>query len=149
MAWKFLMVAASAGLLAACASQGDSAGDSGSGEAPMMAEAEPAAAARGPQEIRGEAINTMLSGNTASGLWRGQPFTQYFNPNGATDFAINGQVVDVGRWWVREDGIYCSWWEATGNVCYGLKQQDATTLIWVPMDDMAPFPSTVSPGNNL
>lgn len=151
MAWKIVAIAVLSAGLTACANQGgsmdDGGGSYGGGE---TAAASDAAMESGPKEIRGDAIVETLSGNTASGLWKGRPFKQYFNPDGSTDFAMGGEVVDVGKWWVREDGIYCSWWQATGNVCYGLQAQDADTVIWIPEEaGEDPFPSTVATGNRL
>ncbi len=57
-------------------------------------------------------IIELLSGNTAVGTWIDHEYRQYFNEDGQTIYAQQGQRSSLGRWRVnRERNHYESWWE--------------------------------------
>ena len=49
-------------------------------------------------KLTGEEIETLLSGNTAHGLWDGAPYRQYFGPDGVTIYAQDGARSARGEW---------------------------------------------------
>ena len=54
-------------------------------------------------------IITLLSGNTAVGVWDGMDYRQYFDPAGTTIYAQTGSRSALGQWRVQSDEFQSLW----------------------------------------
>ncbi|WP_438955448.1 hypothetical protein [Cognatiyoonia sp.] len=69
-------------------------------------------------------IEALLSGNTAVGVWEGQNYRQFFNPDGTTIYAQEGVRSTVGQWRIEGDEYQSIWphdaeWEGWFVMEYG------------------------------
>ena len=70
-------------------------------------------------------IEELITGNTILGEWEGQPYAQYFDPNGTSNFhlqdgkSVARALASAQREMIREDGVN-SWPESwSGMVLFG------------------------------
>jgi hypothetical protein len=72
--------------------------------------------------IDGEAVATSLIPRavTAGELLYDDGATQTFDVNGDTTYVEADGRPTRGRWYVDEDGRFCSFWPPTYRACYGL-----------------------------
>lgn len=65
--------------------------------------------------LNAQDVDTLLRGNTITGTWSGETYTQYFSEDGATVYLQTNRRPEVGRWRVNQGtGEYESWWEQSG-----------------------------------
>ncbi len=60
-------------------------------------------------KLRGNEIDILLSGNTAVGVWEGNAYRQYFDPDGSTIYAQSGARSTRGQWRVEGDEYQSIW----------------------------------------
>ncbi len=97
--------------------------------------------------LSGDEIQTVLSGNTASGVQDGVAWRQYFAPSGATTYITQGRP-SLGQWSVRDD-YYCSTWPPFPSwSCYAVTMED-DHINFLPKEGGDPWPVRVLVGNQL
>ena len=76
-------------------------------------------------------IKVMLSGKTAISTGGGNPYRQYFDPDGSTLYLPEGAPADTGKWRTdRDKQLYCSWWERGGWSCYEIYETGEMEILW-------------------
>jgi hypothetical protein len=60
-------------------------------------------------KLRGDEIGFLLTGNTAVGLWEGNAYRQYFDPDGSTIYAQEGARSARGTWRVEGEEYQSRW----------------------------------------
>jgi len=87
-------------------------------------------AAAQDQPLTGDAIQTLLSGNTA--IADDDSYRQTFAADGTTIYAPAGGDPDAGLWRIEGDQ-YCSQWAGGGWDCYDV-EGTADHIIWISGD---------------
>lgn len=60
-------------------------------------------------KLRGSDIGILLSGNTAVGIWEGNAYRQYFDPDGTTIYAQDGARSTRGKWRIQGEEYQSIW----------------------------------------
>ncbi|MEM7073999.1 MAG: hypothetical protein AAGA28_07055 [Pseudomonadota bacterium] len=98
--------------------------------------------------VTGEALSRLLSGNTAVGDWNDDQYRQYFDPSGATIYAVKGKQPSRGRWRVSDDGAsYESLWNGPNWDAYEVVKTEAGHA-WVT-DSGTLYPFDMETGQQL
>ncbi len=92
-------------------------------------------------------ILSLLSGNTAVGVWEGATYRQYFDPDGSTIYAQEEARSTLGKWRV-EDGEYQSIWPGDANWEGWFVMEFAGDHYWVSKAT-PPTPFSVLEGQQL
>lgn len=89
--------------------------------------------------LTAEQIDRLLRGNTITGTWNGDPYTQFFDASGATIYFPEGGRPDQGKWRVNGDtDQYESWWERTNWTGYTVMMTN-DGFAWVSRGELQPF----------
>jgi len=90
-----------------------------------------------PVALTASEIESLLTGKTAVGDWKGRAYRQYFNEDGSTIFAMRRSQSTLGEWRVNsETDQYESKWSEPEWEAYGLARE-GSTLFWTG-DDLEP-----------
>ena len=103
------------------------------------------------RKLTGAEIETVLSGNTVTGVGDRGAWGQFFDKNGDTRYVRGSEAPSVGAWKVQGDQ-YCSQWPpAAGWACYDVTADLAATpptLTWIG-ESGTKYPGKVKTGNAL
>ncbi len=95
-------------------------------------------------------IKDKLIGNTIQGLWRGQPYMQFFDASGNTIYVEDGRQHRMGGWWADDEkDTYCANWERNRPACYEVLDGGPDAFIWVMPGSGKKFPAKVLQGDQL
>lgn len=92
-------------------------------------------------------IAALLTGNTAVGMWEGQPYRQYFDADGTTIYAQDGARSTLGQWRIA-DGEYQSIWPNDADWEGWFVMEFAGDFFWVSKAT-PPTPFAVLDGQQL
>ena len=98
-------------------------------------------------KLQGHEIDALLSGNTIYGLWEGQQYRQYFDPDGTTIYAADGIRSAAGEWRI-EDDEYQSLWQSDAEWEGWFVMEYAGAYYWVSKTT-PPTPFRVEEGQQL
>jgi hypothetical protein len=77
-------------------------------------------------------IAAAIKGNTVLGEYEGDPYAQYFDPNGKTIFQLQDGRSFEGDWYVdAATERYCSYHWMRGAKCYEVFEDGADQLTWL------------------
>lgn len=109
-----------------------------------------AASAVEGQRLSAREIVDLIAGNTVLGEWEGQPYAQYFDPDGSTIFRLEDGRSFGGDWFVEEaENRYCSYHWLRGTRCYELFLEGDDDLLWIEEGSDLLLPSKVIEGRHL
>lgn len=92
-------------------------------------------------------IEALLSGNTAVGVWQGENYRQYFDPDGSTIYAQDGARSARGQWRIEGDEYQSIWPGDTGWEGWFVMEY-AGDFYWVSKST-PPTPFAVVEGEHL
>ena len=99
-----------------------------------------------PNEVAGDELATLLTGNSIDGVWGETHYIQYFAASGRTLYKADGSPGDWGTWRINEDGQYCSTWRGGGESCYLVIDINGA-LNWQTPDGETTYPFEVIEGD--
>jgi hypothetical protein len=100
-------------------------------------------------KLKAHEIEVLLSGNTATGLWEGAEYRQFFDPDGSTIYAQAGTRSSLGKWRVDpEIDEYQSIWPRDADWEGWFVMEYAGEFFWVSKRT-PPTPFKVLQGQQL
>ena len=100
-------------------------------------------------KLKAHEIEALLSGNTAVGKWDGQPYRQFFDPDGSTIYAQKGARSALGEWRVdSERDEYQSIWPRDADWESLFVMEFAGDFFWVSKST-PPTPFRILEGQQL
>lgn len=105
-------------------------------------------ATAGETQLTAAEIDALLADSTATGVWSGNGYKQYFSSSGLTVYIPDGGAPSQGRW--RSNAAtneYESWWQMTGWTPYVIVRTDDGTLAYRNGSALEPF--TVKKGKHI
>jgi hypothetical protein len=84
------------------------------------------------KRLTSDEIVATIQGNTVLGTYDGDPYAQYFDPNGTTIFQLKDGRAFEGDWFVDQASQrYCSYHWARGQKCYEVFGDGDNELLWL------------------
>ena len=98
--------------------------------APLLFQLSHAAATE--KRLSSDEIAATIKGNTVLGTYDGNPYAQYFDPNGTTIFQLQDGRAFEGDWFIdTASQRYCSYHWARGQKCYEVFGDGDSKLLWL------------------
>lgn len=95
-------------------------------------------------------IAEAIKGNTIFGEYEGDPYAQYFNPNGKTIFQLEDGRAFEADWYVdAATERYCSFHWMRGAKCYEVFADGGDRLLWIEEGTTRREPTTLVAGQKL
>lgn len=95
-------------------------------------------------------IAATIKGNTVLGEYEGDPYAQYFNPNGKTIFQLqDGRAVEADWYVDPATERYCSYHWMRGAKCYEVFEDGDGKLLWLEEGTNTREPTTLVAGQKL
>ena len=62
------------------------------------------------QQLSGDEIKKLITGNTVKGPIGARPYSFYYKPTGEAGGVIGGGGADSGTWKIKQGSVYCHMW---------------------------------------